>query len=83
VVRLGVDGHRSRRAFDLQPGLERYGDHKVVHELAVSQYQGIMLWAEAVRKGGTVEREALIKTSQSSTQPSSVRRPTLPSIATC
>jgi branched-chain amino acid transport system substrate-binding protein len=34
----------------------------VVHELAVSQYQGIMLWAEAVRKAGTVEREALIKT---------------------
>jgi urea transport system substrate-binding protein len=41
---------------------KRYGDHKVVHELAVSQYQGIMMWAEAVRKAGTVEREALIKT---------------------
>ena len=41
---------------------KRYGDAKVVHELAVSQYQGIMLWAEAVRKAGTVEREALIKT---------------------
>jgi branched-chain amino acid transport system substrate-binding protein len=40
---------------------KRYGDHKVVHELAVSQYQGIMLWAEAVRKAGTVEREPLIK----------------------
>src|SRR6516164_10376574 len=27
---------------------KKYGDAKVVHELAVSQYQGIMLWAEAV-----------------------------------
>jgi hypothetical protein len=25
-----------------------------VHELAVSQYQGIMLWAEAVRKAGSI-----------------------------
>jgi urea transport system substrate-binding protein len=41
---------------------KKYGDAKVVHELAVSQYQGIMLWAEAVRKAGTLDREALIKT---------------------
>jgi urea transport system substrate-binding protein len=41
---------------------KKYGDAKVVHELAVSQYQGIMLWAEAVRKAGTVDRETLIKT---------------------
>jgi urea transport system substrate-binding protein len=39
---------------------KRYGDAKV-HELAVSQYQGIMLWAEAVRKAGSVDRDALIK----------------------
>ena len=30
---------------------KRYGDAKVVHELAVSQYQGIMLWAEAREEG--------------------------------
>jgi branched-chain amino acid transport system substrate-binding protein len=41
---------------------KKYGDAKVVHELAVSQYQGIMLWAEAVRKAGSLDREALIKT---------------------
>ena len=41
---------------------KKYGDAKVVHELAVSQYQGIMLWAEAVRKAGTLDRDALIKT---------------------
>jgi urea transport system substrate-binding protein len=41
---------------------KKYGDARVVHELAVSQYQGIMLWAEAVRKAGTLDRDALIKT---------------------
>jgi len=41
---------------------KKYGDAKVVHELAVSQYQGIMLWAEAVRKAGTLDRDTLIKT---------------------
>jgi branched-chain amino acid transport system substrate-binding protein len=40
---------------------KKYGDAKLVHELAVSQYQGIMLWAEAVRKAGSIEREAVIK----------------------
>jgi urea transport system substrate-binding protein len=40
---------------------KRYGDAKLVHELAVSQYQGIMLWAEAVRKAGSVDHDALVK----------------------
>lgn len=40
---------------------KRYGDAKVVHELAVSQYQGILLWAEAVRKAGSVEHDAVVK----------------------
>ena len=40
---------------------KRYGDAKVVHELAVSQYQGILLWAEGVRKAGSVERDAVVK----------------------
>jgi urea transport system substrate-binding protein len=40
---------------------KRYGDAKVVHELAVSQYQGILLWAEAVKKAGSVEHDAVVK----------------------
>jgi branched-chain amino acid transport system substrate-binding protein len=40
----------------------RFGNSRIVHELAVSQYQGIMLWAEAVRKAGTLDRDAVIKT---------------------
>ena len=30
---------------------KRFGDTKIVHEIAVSQYQGIKLWAEAVQEG--------------------------------
>jgi urea transport system substrate-binding protein len=44
---------------------KRYGDTKIVHEIAVSQYQGIMLWAEAVKKAGSLDREKLIKTLES------------------
>jgi urea transport system substrate-binding protein len=40
---------------------KRFGDTKIVHEIAVSQYHGILLWAEAVKKAGAVEREAVIK----------------------
>ena len=40
---------------------KKYGDPKPVHEIAVSQYQGIMLWAAAVKKAGTLDREALMK----------------------
>lgn len=38
----------------------RYGDDKAIHEIAVSHYQGIQLWAEAVRKANSIERDALI-----------------------
>src|SRR4051812_1402993 len=44
---------------------KRFGDTKIVHEIAISQYQGIMLWAECVRKAGTLEREALLKAIES------------------
>lgn len=44
---------------------KRFGDTKIVHEIAVSQYQGIMLWAEAVRKAGSLEREAMLKAIES------------------
>ena len=44
---------------------KRFGDTKIVHEIAVSQYQGIMLWAEAVRKAGSLDREKLMKVLES------------------
>jgi branched-chain amino acid transport system substrate-binding protein len=44
---------------------KKFGDPKIVHEIAVSQYQGIMLWAECVRKAGTLDRQALLKTIES------------------
>lgn len=40
---------------------KKFGDIKPIHEIAVSQYQGIMVWAEAVRKAGSVERDAVVK----------------------
>ncbi|MBI3530096.1 MAG: transporter substrate-binding protein [Betaproteobacteria bacterium] len=44
---------------------KRFGDTKIVHEIAVSQYQGIKLWAECVRKAGSVDREAVLKAIES------------------
>jgi branched-chain amino acid transport system substrate-binding protein len=44
---------------------KRFGDTKIVHEIAVSQYQGILLWAECVRKAGSLNREAMLKTIES------------------
>lgn len=41
------------------------GDTKIVHEIAVSQYQGIKLWAAAVKKAGSVDRDKLIKVLES------------------
>ena len=38
-----------------------YGDTSAIHELAVSTYQGIMLWAEGVKKAGTVEHDPVIE----------------------
>lgn len=40
---------------------ERYGSLDGIHELAVATYQGVNLWAEAVRRAGSVEREAVIE----------------------
>jgi branched-chain amino acid transport system substrate-binding protein len=37
-----------------------YGDTTAIHELAVSTYQGIMLWAAGVRKAGSIERDAVV-----------------------
>lgn len=44
---------------------KRFGDTKIVHELAVSQYQGIKLWAECVKKAGSLERNAVLKAIES------------------
>jgi len=44
---------------------KRFGDTKIVHEIAVSQYQGIYVWAACVKKAGTLERNAMIKTIES------------------
>lgn len=37
-----------------------YGDTKDIHELAVSNYVGVHLWAEGVRKAGSTEQDKLI-----------------------
>ena len=39
---------------------DAYGDTSALHELAVSHYQGIMMWAEAVRQAGTTEHDAVV-----------------------
>ncbi|ASM75248.1 MULTISPECIES: transporter substrate-binding protein [Roseobacteraceae] len=38
-----------------------YGDTTSIHELAVSTYQGILLWAEGVRQAGSVEHDAVVE----------------------
>ncbi|MEM7438851.1 MAG: ABC transporter substrate-binding protein [Pseudomonadota bacterium] len=42
-----------------------YGDSNLIHEIAVSNYQGVMTWAEAVRKAGSMDRDALIAAMES------------------
>ena len=37
-----------------------YGDSNLIHEIAVSNYQGVLIWAEAVRQVGSIDREAVI-----------------------
>ncbi len=38
---------------------------KVIHELAVSHYQGIKLWAEGVKRAGSLDRDKVVKAMQS------------------
>ncbi|USG62525.1 transporter substrate-binding protein [Sneathiella marina] len=40
---------------------EAYGDADGIHELAVSNYQGVLAWAEAVRKAGSTDRDDVIE----------------------
>ena len=44
---------------------KKYGDAKIVHEIAVSQYQGIMLWAACVKKAGSLDREKMLAAIES------------------
>jgi len=37
-----------------------YGDTSSIHEIAVSNYQGVLTWAEAVRQAGSLDRDAVI-----------------------
>ncbi|GAB5438118.1 urea ABC transporter substrate-binding protein [Falsiruegeria mediterranea] len=37
-----------------------YGDSNLIHEIAVSNYQGVLTWAEAVRQAGSLDRDAVI-----------------------
>ncbi len=38
----------------------KYGDTKLIHEIAVSNYQGVHVWAEGVRKAGSMDRDAVV-----------------------
>ena len=44
---------------------KRFGDTKIVHEIAVSQYQGIMLWAACVKKAGSLDRNKMLAAIES------------------
>ena len=44
---------------------KRFGDTKIVHEIAVSQYQGIYVWAECVKKAGSLDRKAMLAAIES------------------
>lgn len=38
----------------------KYGDTSMIHEIAVSHYQGVQLWGQAVKNAGSADRDALI-----------------------
>lgn len=42
-----------------------YGDSNLIHEIAVSNYQGVLTWAEAVRQAGSLDRDAVIAALES------------------
>ena len=39
---------------------DAYGDSLLIHEIAVSNYQGVMTWAEAVQQSGSIDRDDVI-----------------------
>ncbi|MGE5115679.1 MAG: ABC transporter substrate-binding protein [Betaproteobacteria bacterium] len=44
---------------------KRFGDSKAVHEIAVSQYQGILLWAACVKKARSLDRAKVLAAIES------------------
>ena len=44
---------------------QAWGDTSAIHEIAVSNYQGVKLWAEAVRQAGTANRDEVIAALES------------------
>jgi len=44
---------------------EKNGDTSVINELAVAQYQGVLLWAEAVKVAGSLDREKMLAALES------------------
>jgi len=49
----------------LKAWADKNGDINVINEIAVSQYQGIKLWAEAVRKAGSLDRDKMLEALES------------------
>lgn len=49
----------------LKTWAEKNGDINQINELAVAQYQGILLWAEAVKAAGSVDRDKMIEALES------------------
>ena len=37
-----------------------YGDTTAIHEIAVSNYQGVHMWAKAVREAGSLDYDAVV-----------------------
>lgn len=40
---------------------EKYGDINLIHEIAVSHYQGVLLWAQALRNANSTDRIKVIE----------------------
>ncbi len=57
-------GTADNQAF-LKKWKNRFGDTDGIHELAVATYQGMHIWAEGVRKAGTLDREQLLESLES------------------
>lgn len=62
VVAYNYAKNRASKANDAFRSAWRdaYGNDDGIHEIAVSHYQGIKLWAEGVKKAGSLERGAVI-----------------------
>ncbi len=39
----------------------KFGDTQLIHEIAVSHYQGVLLWAQAIKNANSIERDTVIE----------------------